>query len=219
NLLIAEQNHLQVSVATATTGSFYGQAMTAGHIYPVAGNGNHGFGKPGAVALSAPLNNPTGVAADSHGNLVIAVSGLDNLPKHGARVDVVATKSGTFYGQAMTAGHLYTVAGGGQNLGPGDGGPAIQASLGRNIGGVRVDPNGNLVFADNSFGRIRVVATTSGTFYGKAMKAGDIYTVAGNGTQGFSGDGGPATKAGISFPEDVAVDAAGDLAIADGGNN
>jgi hypothetical protein len=218
NLLIAEQNHLQVSVVAAKTGSFYGQAMTAGHIYPVAGNGSHGFGTPGAAALSAPLNNPAGVTADSDGNLVIAVSGWDNLPKHWSRVDVVAAKSGTFYGQAMTAGHLYTVVGGGQNPGPGDGGPATQASLGRDVGGVRVDPNGNLVFADTSFGRIRVVATTSGTFYGKAMKAGDIYTVAGNGTQGFSGDGGPATKAGISFPGDVAVDAAGDLVIADSGN-
>ena len=200
NLLIAEQNHLQVSVVAAKTGSFYGQAMTAGHIYPVAGNGSHGFGSPGAAALSAPLNNPTGVTPDAHGNVVIAVSGLGNRPKNWARVDVVAATSGTFYGQAMTAGHLYTVAGGGQNTGPGDGGPATQAALGRNIGGVRVDPNGNLVFADTSFGRIRVVAVTSGTFYGKAMKAGDIYTVAGNGTQGFSGDGGPATEAGSSFP-------------------
>jgi hypothetical protein len=193
--------------------------MTAGHIYPVAGNGSHGFGNPGAAALSAPLNNPSGVTPDAHGNVVIAVSGWDNLPKHWARVDVVAATSGTFYGQAMTAGHLYTVAGGGQNTGPGDGGPATQASLGRNVGGVRVDPNGNLVFADTSFGRIRVVAVTSGTFYGKAMQAGDIYTVAGNGTQGFSGDGGPATRAGISFPGDVSVDAAGDLVIADSGNN
>jgi len=48
----------------------------------------------------------------------------------------------------MTAGHLYTVAGGGQNPGSGDGGPATQAALGRAIGGVRVDPNGNVVFAD-----------------------------------------------------------------------
>ena len=93
NLLIGEQNHLQVSVVAAKTGSFYGQAMTAGHIYPVAGNGSHGFGKPGAAALSAPLNNPAGVTADSHGNLVIAVSGWDNLPKHWSRVDVVAARA------------------------------------------------------------------------------------------------------------------------------
>jgi hypothetical protein len=219
NLLIAEQNHLQVSVVAAKTGSFFGQAMIAGHIYPVAGNGSHGFGKPGAAALSVPLNNPVGVTADSHGNLVIAVSGWGIQPKTLARVDVVAATNGTFYGKAMTTGHLYTVAGGGQNPGTGDGGSATMAELGQRVGGVRVDANGNLVFANSSLGRIRVVAVTSGTFYGKAMTAGDIYTVAGNGTEGFSGDGGPATRAGLSFPEDVAVDAGGDLAIADYGNN
>ena len=219
NLLIAEQNHLQVSVAAAKTGSFYGQAMTAGHIYPVAGNGSHGFGKPGAAALSAPLNNPAGVAADSHGNLVIAVSGWGSRPRTWARVDVVAAKSGTFYGQAMTAGHLYTVAGGGLKLGGlGDGGPATKAELGQNVGGVRVDAHGNLVFADSTLDRLRVVAAISGTFYGRAMTAGDIYTIAGNGKDAFGGDGGPAVKASISFPEDVAVDASGDLAIADDTN-
>jgi secreted PhoX family phosphatase len=193
--------------------------MTAGHIYPVAGNGSHGFGASGAVALSAPLNDPAGVTADSHGNLVIDVSGYDNVPKHWSRVQVVAATSGTFYGQAMTAGHLYTVAGGGQKVGgTGDGGPATQAALGKLIGDLRVDSNGNIVFADSSFGRIRVVAATSGTFYGQAMTAGDIYTVAGNGTEKFGGDGGPATKAALSFPEDVAVDSSGDLAIADDGN-
>src|SRR5215471_8705602 len=219
NLLVAEQNHLQVSVAAAKTGSFYGQAMTAGHIYPVAGNGGHGFGKPGAAALGAPLNNPAGVAADSHGNLVIDVSGWGSRPRTWARVDVVAAKSGTFYGQAMTAGHLYTVAGGGLQLGgTGDGGPATKAELGQKVGGVRVDAHGNLVFADSSFDRIRVVAATSGTFYGRAMTVGDIYTIAGNGKDAFGGDGGPAAKASLSFPEDVAVDASGDLAIADDGN-
>jgi hypothetical protein len=219
NLLLAEQNHLQVSVAAATTGTFYGQAMTAGHIYPVAGNGNHGFGKSGAVALKAPINDPTAVTADSHGNLVITDTGYQTAPVHWSRVLVLADATGAFYGQAMTAGHLYTVAGGGEKPGgTSDGGPATLAALGRDIGGVRVDKNGNIVFADSTFDRIRVVATTSGTFYGQAMKAGDIYTVAGDGKQSFGGDGGPATKAAFSFPEDVAVDAAGDLAIADYAN-
>ena len=45
-----------------------------------------------------------------------------------------------------------------------------------------------------------MVAATTGTFYGQAMTAGDIYTVAGNGTAGFSGDGGPATSAAADFP-------------------
>ena len=51
------------------------------------------------------------------------------------------------------------------------------------------------------------------------MTAGDIYTVAGNGTGGFSGDGGPAVGAELNHPQGVAVDAAGDLLVADAGSN
>ena len=58
-----------------------------------------------------------------------------------------------------------------------------------------MDGAGNLVIADTDNQRVRVVAASTGTFYGQAMTAGDIYTVAGNGTSGFSGDGGPATSA------------------------
>ena len=82
-----------------------------------------------------------------------------------------------------------------------------------------MDGAGNLVIADSANNRIRVVAAASGTFYGQAMTAGDIYTVAGNGTGGFSGDGGPAVSAELSHPQGVAVDAAGDLLVADAGSN
>jgi hypothetical protein len=60
---------------------------------------------------------------------------------------------------------------------------------------------------------------STGTFYGRAMTAGNIYTVAGRGSQGFSGDGGPATSAELNQPFGVAPDSAGDLLIADVGNN
>ena len=63
-----------------------------------------------------------------------------------------------------------------------------------------------------------MVAAHTGTFYGQAMTAGDICTVAGNGTAGFSGDGGPATSASLSAPAGVAVNAAGDLVITDTSN-
>ena len=60
-----------------------------------------------------------------------------------------------------------------------------------------------------------MVAVTTGTFYGQAMTAGDIYTVAGDGTQGFSGDGGPATAAAVCGGT-AAADGAGNLLIAEG---
>ena len=82
-----------------------------------------------------------------------------------------------------------------------------------------VDAAGNLVIGDTVNDRVRVVAASTGSFYGQAMSAGDIYTVAGTGTAGFSGDGGPATSARLDEPFGLAVDAAGNLLIADTGNN
>ena len=183
---IAEHNHRQVSVAAAKTGTFFGRSMTAGHIYPVAGNGKFGFGPSGALALRSPLNIPSGVAVDSRGNLVIAVSGFGNNRSTWARVDVVAATTGTFYGQAMTAGDVYTVAGDGTLGFSGDGGPATKAGIG-SPDGLAADAAGNLVVSDGFNDRVRVVAVKSGTFYGQAMTAGDIYTVAGDGGRGFSG--------------------------------
>jgi NHL repeat len=135
---------------------------------------------------------------------------------------VVAAHTGTFYGIAMTAGHIYTVAGGGSG-GLGDGGPATSAGL-HGPQGVTVDGPGNLVIADSLNGRVRVVAVGTGTFYGKPMTGGNIYTVAGTGTRGFSGDGGAGTGADLSLsggngPDGVAVGPAGNLLIADVGTS
>jgi trimeric autotransporter adhesin len=157
------------------------------------------------------------VAVDGNGNLVIADRG-------NWRVRVVAASTGMFCGQAMTAGDIYTVAGTGTAGFSGDGGPATSAEL-SGPAAVTVDGAGNLVIADtsNTVGvgndRIRVVATGSGTFYGQAMTAGDIYTVAGNGQNGFYGDNARATRARLYFPSGVAVDGAGNLMIADTANN
>ena len=63
--------------------------------------------------------------------------------------------------------------------------------------------------------RVRVVAAATGTFYGVPMTAGNIYTVAGNGTPGFSGDGGPAASAELDQPFGVGVGPAGNLLVAD----
>src|SRR6266851_1451068 len=200
----------QVRMVAATTGTFFGQAMTAGDIYGVAGHGRAGFAGDGGPATAARLNGPGGTAFDPAGNMVISDS-------QNNRIRVTAATSGTFYGQAMTAGDIYTVAGNGTAGFAGDGGPATAAELWGPFE-TAFDTAGNLIIADGSNNRIRVAAATSGTFYGQAMTAGDIYTIAGNGTDGFSGDGGPATAAKLSRPGAVAVDASGDLLVVDSFN-
>jgi NHL repeat-containing protein len=208
NLLIADT--FNARVVAASTGTFYGQPMTAGHIYTIAGTGTAGFSGDGGPATSAKLGNPRAVAADAAGNLLIADT-TDN------RIRVVAHRTGTFYGQPMTAGHIYTLAGNGKAGFSGDGGPATSAGL-HGPGGVAVDPAGNLLIADSTNNRIRVVAHGTGTFYGQPMTAGHIYTIAGHARHGFSGDSGPATSAGLNNPTAVTMDAAGNLLIADSGD-
>ena len=207
NVIIADTSNNRVRVVAARTGTFYGQAMTAGDIYTVAGDGTAGYSGDGGPGPAAELDSPTGLALDSAGNLVIADFFND-------RVRVVAASTGTFYGQAMTAGDIYTVAGDGQSSGLGDGGPATEASL-AGPGAVAFDGSGNLLIADTLHNRLRVVAASTGTFYGQAMTAGDIYTIVGDGNQGFSGDGGPAAAAVLDMPSGFAVESGGGVLIAD----
>ena len=131
----------------------------------------------------------------------------------------MAAKTGTFYRRAMTAGDIYTVAGNGTQGFAGDGGPATAAEIYAPVGVLR-DDAGNLVLTDAGNNRVRVVAESTGTFYGKAMTAGNIYTIAGTGTAEFTGDGGPATAAGLAGPTGIAeVGGTGGLAVADASNN
>jgi hypothetical protein len=211
NLLVSAGQNNRIRVVATGTGSFYGQQMTDGHIYSIAGGGCFPYCGNGGPALKAGMNFPDGVALDRHGNVVIADGG-NNL------VRVVAESDGTFYGQPMTAGYIYNVVGTGTAGYSGDGGPASQAEL--NVpGGLAVDSHGNLVITDENNDRIRVVAESGGTFYGQRMTTGHIYTVAGDGTAGYSGDGGPATAAELDMPADAAVDGFGNLVIADEDNN
>ena len=164
-----------------------------GIITTVAGNGSnsrYGYSGDGGPAINASLNEPFGVAVDASGNLFIADSGNNVIRK----VD--------------PNGIITTVAGNystGESHG-GDGGAATNASL-YNPCGVAVDAAGNLFIADTFNGRIRKVDTN-----------GIITTVAGNGTNGYSGDGGAATNASLYNPDGVAVDATGNLFIADSAN-
>ena len=210
NLVICDAGHARIRVVAAKTGTFYGQSMTAGDIYTIAGNGMPGFAGDGAPATSAELNNPLALAFDLAGNLVFADTSNQ-------RIRVVAGGTGTFYGQPMTAGDVYTIAGTGTLGFAGDGGPATGAEHSQPAGAA-VDASGNLVIADTNNQRIRVVASSTGMFYGQLMTAGDIYTVAGDGSTGDTGDGGPATGASLDGPAGVAVDAAGNLVVANSGD-
>ena len=96
--------------------------MTAGNIYTVAGNGKIGFSGDRGLATAAVMDQPYGIALDHSGSTIIADSNNN-------RIRVVAASSGTFYGQAMTAGHIYTVAGNGRGGFSGDGGrPSMPGS-------------------------------------------------------------------------------------------
>ncbi len=105
-------------------------------------------------------------------------------------------------------GVITTVAGDGDAGFEGDGQAATAAALGNNPWSVAVDRQGNLYIADTGNNRIR-----------KIDAHGTIQTVAGNGTAGFSGDGGPATEASLDGPFGVAIDPAGNLYIADTNNH
>ena len=142
----------------------------------------------GGLATGASLSFPTGVFVDSSGNIFIS----DTFNNH-IREVVAAT------------GNIRTVAGNGTNGFSGDGGPATSAELDFPIG-TFVDPSGNIFTVDGN--RVREVDAA----------AGNIQTVAGNGTFAFSGDGGPATSAGIG-PASAYADSAGNIMITDSANS
>jgi uncharacterized protein (TIGR03437 family) len=193
NLFIADEGNNRIRKVSAS-----------GIITTVAGNGPScagiacgGFSGDGGAATAASLNSPYGVTVDASGNLFIADTENNRIRK------------------VPADGMITTVAGDGPSCGQssyncggfsGDGGPATSASL-FTPWGVTVDAFGDLFIADVSNSRIR-----------KVSASGIIMTVAGNGTGEFSGDGGPATSASLLAPTGIAVDASGDLFIADSGN-
>lgn len=161
----------------------------AGIIATIAGIGDRGFSGDGGLAIEAKLSRPQGLAVDDLGNVYIADS--DNHVIR--RVD--------------THGLITIVAGTGKTGNSGDGGPAVDAQL-ADPNGVAIDADGILYFADDLAMVVRRIASD-----------GTISTVAGIGTAGFSGDGGPGVEAALSSPGDIAFDADGNLYIADGGNH
>ncbi|MHB1763455.1 MAG: hypothetical protein ACYCS4_12085, partial [Acidimicrobiales bacterium] len=189
----------------------FGITMRAGGAYTIAGNGTAGFSGDGGPASVAELDDPSGIAVDGAGDLFISDSG-DN------RVVEVAATDHTQFGITMAAGDIYTIAGNGTAGFSGDGGPASVAEL-DDPSGIAVDGAGDLLIADTGSERVQEVMSRTRIGSGRVVRAGDIYTIAGNGTAGFSGDGGPASDASLSSPTGVAVDALGDVFIADSGND
>ena len=187
-------SNVTFSVAVSGIGPFSYQWQFNGTNLPpsnitittVAGNGTNISYGDGGAATNAGIPNPTSVAVDSWGNMFIVASGKNSIRK----VD--------------TAGIITTVVGNDSNSFSGDGGAATNATLsGPNA--VAVDTGGNLFIADGFNNRIRKVDTN-----------GIITTVAGNGNNSFSGDGGNATNAGINYAKAVAVDSHGNLFIGEG---
>jgi sugar lactone lactonase YvrE len=163
--------------------------ITGSTISTVAGSGEQLFTGDGAAATAAGLDSPNGVAVDAAGNIYIGDT-------RNQRIRVV-----------NSSGSISTLAGNGTKAYAGDGGVAASASLARPRG-LSVDAQGNMYFADSDNNTIRLIANT-----------GTITTIAGNGSQGFAGDGGAATSATLDTPRAPAVQATGVFALSDTDNN
>jgi RHS repeat-associated protein len=160
-----------------------------GRIATVAGDGSAGYGGDGGPATQAQLTAPLGVAVGPNDDFYF----IDSENNRVRRVD--------------PGGRITTVAGNGSVGNSGDGGPAILARLAYPRG-VAVGPDGSLYIADTYNHRIRRVDPN-----------GIMTTVAGNGTYGRKGDGGPATAGQLTAPIGVAVGADGSLYIAEAEDN
>jgi len=238
DLLIADTSNQRIRRVDAATGI----------IRSVAGSGSGGIPSDGSPALDTHLEIPLGVAVDAAGNLFLADEGSDRVRRVDAVTQLVTTVAGngsagfdgddgpataaSLYQPAdlaldanedlfiadrgnnrirrvdATSGVITTVAGNGSSEFGGDGGPARDAGLNQ-PSGIAFDARGNLVIADRLHHRIRRVDAVTGI----------ITTIAGDGRWGFGGDCGPATSAQLSEPSSVALDAAGNLFIADRGND
>ena len=166
-------------------------SCAAQSVRTLAGTGDAGFTGDGGPGVEARLANPYGVEIGPDGALYVCE--VDN-----HRVRRLDLRTGT----------ISTVAGNGRAGYSGDGGPALAASLDEPYE-VRFDGAGNMYFVEM---RNQIVRRVDG-------KTNIISTVAGNGTRGFSGDGGPAAKAQLSQPHSIALDDSGYLYIADIGNH
>ncbi len=186
------------NVATDAAGNIYfseiyfNQVLRVGLdglITVLAGNATAGFSGDNGPAASAQLSTPGGIAVDTTGNVYIADTGNGRIRK------------------VTPAGVISTFAGDGRTGRTGDGGQALAAELGA-VSNLAFDTTGNLYFSQSGSHVVRVIRVN-----------GTVAAVAGTGTAGFSGDNGQATAATLQSPGGLAVDATGNLFIADTRNN
>jgi uncharacterized protein (TIGR03437 family) len=160
-----------------------------GRISTVAGNGKNGYDGDNKPAISSSLQFPRDIAVDVQGNLFIA-----DMFNHRIR-------------QVDSGGTITTVAGTGNEGRSPDGTRAKDAAINAPAG-VAIDAAGNLYFSDSVNEVVQVISASTGT----------ISTIAGTGTAGFSGDGGPAKAAQLSAPGSMAFDGDGNLLVCDSDN-
>lgn len=172
-------------------------AAATGIITPYAGNGIAAYSGDGGPATVASIYGPAACVLDSAGNLYIADVGNNVVRKITASTGIITTVAGNGVGAGTATGGF-----------SGDGGLATQAEL-EIPNGVAVDSVGNLFISDMGNQRVREVDAASGI----------ITTIAGNGTYGYSGNGGAATSAMMGNPQQLALDGSGNLYIAEQGES
>jgi uncharacterized protein (TIGR03437 family) len=160
---------------------------TDGTIRTIAGNGVNASTGDGGPAISASFITASGLTLDTAGNIYVVDSGSSTVRK------------------VSTTGTIATVAGGGRGSFGGDGGPATAATMSLPTK-IALDAAGNIYVTDTNNARVRKVTASTGI----------MTTIAGTGSFAFSGDGGQAASAGISFAKGVAVAEDGTVFIGDG---
>ncbi len=192
NVYIADRNNERIR-----------KVDSAGIITTYAGNGEWGYDTDhdGVPATKVTLNWPTGITLDGEGNLYIADTYNHRIRKVDTSgiITTIAGRSHTFDDKDKDSENSALI---------GDDGPAIEAKLNW-PNGVILDDDGNLYIADRDNHRIRKIDASTQI----------ITTIAGTGKEGYSGDDGPATELQFDSPNGVALDEAGNLYVADRGNN